>query len=191
MTVGTNYLGPFLLTHLLLPVLESTAADGSDVRIVHVASIGSTTIPTATSVDLLLAGMKEDGKPYGYFPAYAASKLAQVMMAVEMDRRFGPNANRKVAIKSFSLHPGGIHTQIWVKNTPHPVSSAIVTAIASLTWKTWVPGAQPALDACFAPDAVSGAFLVDFQPHPVAPIAIDPVRCEELYVKSKKLVGLE
>ncbi|EDR08626.1 uncharacterized protein LACBIDRAFT_296995 [Laccaria bicolor S238N-H82] len=38
--MAVNYLGPFVFTRTLLPLLESTAANGDDVRIINVGSSG-------------------------------------------------------------------------------------------------------------------------------------------------------
>ena len=45
MTFGTNVVGPFLFTTLLMPVLQATAAETGDVRIVNTSSLGHMAAP--------------------------------------------------------------------------------------------------------------------------------------------------
>ena len=107
---GTNYVGPFLLTSLLLDRLrESTPA-----RIVNVASgahFGATGIdfeavrkPTRT-----ISGMRE----------YSISKLANVVHAQELARRL-----EGTRVTTYSLHPGVIASDIW-RSVPWPARTVM------------------------------------------------------------------
>ncbi len=103
---GTNHVGPFLLTGLLLERLRSSAP----ARIVNVASAahyGAAGIdweavrrPTRS-----LTGMRE----------YSVSKLANVLHAQELGRRLEGGA-----VTTYSLHPGVIASDIW-RRVPWPV----------------------------------------------------------------------
>ena len=83
-----NYLAPFLLQHLLLPLLRS-AAPG---RIVNVASIGQAPIDFE---DVMLE------RGYDGMRAYCQSKLALIMASFELAGRVDP---REVTVNA--LHPG-------------------------------------------------------------------------------------
>lgn len=45
MTFGTNVVGPYLLTKLLIPLLQAAAAEHHDARVVHVSSLGHAAAP--------------------------------------------------------------------------------------------------------------------------------------------------
>ena len=100
---GTNHIGHFLLTKLLLPVLESTASKpGADVRIVNLSSEGHNLAPRG---GLVLEQSKT--KDLGPWLAYGNSKLANILFAKELARRY-PH------ITSVSVHPGVIKTGLYV-----------------------------------------------------------------------------
>jgi NAD(P)-dependent dehydrogenase (short-subunit alcohol dehydrogenase family) len=84
---AVNYLAPFLLTHLLLPLLRRSAP----ARIVNVASIGQ----QAIDVDNL---MLEDG--YDGLRAYRQSKLMQIMFTFDLARELSQSG-----VTVNSLHP--------------------------------------------------------------------------------------
>lgn len=110
--LGTNHIGHFLLTKLLLPTLQKTAAaePGSDVRIISVSSEAHNMAPsidTITSTDKLCAT--------GPWTRYGASKAANIMFAAELARRYP-------AFTSVSIHPGIIKTDLYL---PNRESSAI------------------------------------------------------------------
>ncbi|UYY58561.1 SDR family oxidoreductase [Sphingomonas sp. S2-65] len=91
---GVNHLGHFLLTRELMPML----AERADPRVVIVSSAMHRAGEIAWD-DLNL----EHG--YGMIRAYAQSKLANVMFAVEL-------ARRAPALSVNALHPGGVTTGI-------------------------------------------------------------------------------
>ncbi|BBJ00351.1 short-chain dehydrogenase [Ferrigenium kumadai] len=94
MTLAVNYLAPFLLTNLLLPLLKRS----DEPRVVTVASIAhqSGRIP----FDNLNSERHFDG-----YHAYANSKLAVALFAAEL-------ARREPWLASNSLHPGVIGTKL-------------------------------------------------------------------------------
>ncbi|KIV90698.1 hypothetical protein PV10_05326 [Exophiala mesophila] len=110
--LGTNHLGHFLLTKLLLPTLIKTASqpspsspDQPDVRIISLSSEAhnmSPPIKTITSTSLLTAT-----NPW---TRYGASKAANILFASELARRH-PN------LTSVSVHPGIIKTDLYIPNT--------------------------------------------------------------------------
>lgn len=100
---GTNHIGHFLLTKLLLPVLRKTAASApsADVRVVTVASMANTAAPSydvMTSTDALLAAST--------WIRYAASKAANILFASELARRYPE-------ILSVSIHPGAVTSNLY------------------------------------------------------------------------------
>ncbi|QKT10361.1 SDR family NAD(P)-dependent oxidoreductase [Rhodococcus sp. W8901] len=93
---GTNHLGHFLLTTLLLPHLQDGARrSGTPARVVTVSSDAH----RAHAVDLGDPNFVE--RPYDKFVAYAQSKAANVLMTVELQHRYADSG-----IQAFAVHPG-------------------------------------------------------------------------------------
>ena len=96
MTFATNHLGPFLLTHLLLPLLRK--AHG---RIVNVAS-------DAHKAGRIHWDDPELKKGYWVLNSYAQSKLCNILFTRALARRVAADN-----IKVNCLHPGAVATSIW------------------------------------------------------------------------------
>jgi NAD(P)-dependent dehydrogenase (short-subunit alcohol dehydrogenase family) len=94
---GTNHLGHFLLTALLMPtVLASTPA-----RIVNVSSAGH------HGSDIVWDDINYERRPYDKWDAYGQSKTANILFSVELERRFAARG-----VHAYALHPGGIVTEL-------------------------------------------------------------------------------
>ncbi len=108
MQFGVNYLGHFLLTHLLLPVLVKMPK----ARIVHVSSLGH------YAGRINPASFR--GRKFYFFglTSYAQSKLANVVFSHELSRRLPPH------ITSNAVHPGFVDSDFF-RNIP------------SFVYKTW------------------------------------------------------
>ena len=80
---GTNYMGPALLTHLLLPLMQRTAQSQpkNGVRIVNVSSFARNFAPKFDELDT-------DMKSWGTSRLYGQSKLANILHARELARRY-------------------------------------------------------------------------------------------------------
>jgi NAD(P)-dependent dehydrogenase (short-subunit alcohol dehydrogenase family) len=96
-TMGVNYLGPFLLTNLLLPILKQ--APGA--RIVNVAS-------NAYVQGKIDFDDPHFNKKYKSFKAYATSKLAVVLFTMEL-----AECLEATSVTANALHPGHASTEIW------------------------------------------------------------------------------
>ncbi len=110
LTFGTNYVGPFLLTGLLLDRLRESAP----ARIVNVSSIGHYRAP---GIDY--EAVRQRTKSRTGLPEYFVSKLGNVLHAQELARRL--EADR---VTTYSLHPGAIATDVW-RSVPWPVRPLI------------------------------------------------------------------
>ena len=97
--VGTNHLGHFALTAHLLPHLEKA----SKPRVVTVSSIAH------TMGRLDFANMHGEGKRYDKWGQYGRSKLANLMFALELNRRLNANGSHVVSLAS---HPGYANTSL-------------------------------------------------------------------------------
>ncbi len=96
-TMGVNYLGPFLLTNLLLPILKQAP----EARIVNVASNAY----VQGKIDL---DDPHFNKKYKSFKAYATSKLAVVLFTMEV-----AECLEATSVTANALHPGHASTEIW------------------------------------------------------------------------------
>lgn len=99
---GTNHVGHHMLTRLLLPACMDRGTGG---RIVTVSSRAHNFAVNST-----------DWGGGGYPSPYAQSKLANILFAKALDDRLSAEG-AGAKIRSVSLHPGAIGTNIW-KNTP-------------------------------------------------------------------------
>lgn len=97
--VGTNHLGHFAFTAHLLPHLEKARHP----RVVTVSSIAH------TMGRLDLGNMHGEGKRYDKWGQYGRSKLANLMFALELDRRLKSNGSHVVSLAS---HPGYASTSL-------------------------------------------------------------------------------
>ena len=96
-TIGINYLGPFLLTNLLLPVIRKTPA----ARIINVSS-------NAHYQGHINVNDLQYHNNYTGFKAYTASKVAIVLFTRELAERL---KGSDVTVNA--LHPGHVATNIW------------------------------------------------------------------------------
>jgi NAD(P)-dependent dehydrogenase (short-subunit alcohol dehydrogenase family) len=95
MTFAANYLGPFLLTNLLLDLMKNSAPS----KIINVASEAHEKI----NFDDLMSE-----KNYNGFKAYKHSKMANIMFTYELARRL---ENTGVTVNC--VHPGVVQTAIY------------------------------------------------------------------------------
>jgi NAD(P)-dependent dehydrogenase (short-subunit alcohol dehydrogenase family) len=98
--LGTNHVGHFLLTKLLMPTLQKTATAGSDVRVVTVSSEAHNLAPgleTIVNTEKLC-----NTSPW---TRYGASKAGNIMFASGLAKKY-PN------LTSTSIHPGVIMTDL-------------------------------------------------------------------------------
>ncbi len=143
--IGTNYLGPFALTGLLLPLLR--AADAP--RVTTMSSIA------ARSGRIRWDDFVEQRR-YSAFGTYGASKLADLMFARELQRRSDAGGWN---IRSTAAHPGATSTNLQTSGPrggrPNP---AWVQRFIDGRFMTVAEGILPALFAATSPDAAPGAY---------------------------------
>lgn len=96
---GTNHLGHFLLTQLLLDRIKATAP----ARIVTVASRAHTRV---AGLDFDHVQAPTSGR--AGLPEYGRSKLANVLFSAELGRRLAGTG-----VTTYSLHPGVVATDVW------------------------------------------------------------------------------
>lgn len=110
--MATNHLGPFLLTKVLLPLMEKTsqAYPDSDVRIVNVSSEMIDVVPPTHTFDSLEAWNDSFGganNQLQFVHRCGYSKVANVLFTKELQRRFDEQGIR---ILVTAVHPGRVAT---------------------------------------------------------------------------------
>jgi NAD(P)-dependent dehydrogenase (short-subunit alcohol dehydrogenase family) len=152
---GTNVLGHFALTGLLLPALERAAAKAQSQaqrpRVVTVASIAH----KRGRIDFDdLQGVKK----YSPMKAYQQSKLANLMFSFELERRLEA---RSSGLLSMAAHPGVAETNLFVTGNYPAFELALRKASGTLIGaflNSSAEGALPTLYAATALDAVGGGY---------------------------------
>jgi len=96
MTLAVNYLAPFLLTNLLLDLLEKSAPS----RVINVSSEAE----RWGKIDL---DDLQSERRYRGFPVYGKSKLANIMFTIELAERL-----RGTSVTANCMHPGSVNTNM-------------------------------------------------------------------------------
>jgi NAD(P)-dependent dehydrogenase (short-subunit alcohol dehydrogenase family) len=143
---GTNHLGHFALTGLLLPALERASAS----RVVTVSSIAH----KGGDIDF---DDLQFGGGHGYSPmrAYRRSKLANLLFALELDRRLDAVGASTISV---AAHPGVSDTSL----ADHLVDNRwrrLLRPIASRVLQDAAQGALPILRAATDPGVRGGQFF--------------------------------
>ncbi|KUJ13092.1 NAD(P)-binding protein [Mollisia scopiformis] len=199
---GTNHIGLFLLTNLLLPVVLSAASSNTpgSTRIVNLTSAGHRLSPIRFSdynfkksyVDLpeeeqppkgLPPQLLDAKEPYNPFMAYAQSKTANILFSLSLEEGLGGKN-----VRSYSVHPGSIWTGL-ARNLDDEGQKLIKSTGKS--WKNGDQGAAGTLVAAFDPalNEPNGVYMADCQYAEAAPFATDPKMAQRLWALSEELVG--
>jgi NAD(P)-dependent dehydrogenase (short-subunit alcohol dehydrogenase family) len=144
---GTNVLGHFALTGLLLPALERSERP----RVVTLASI-------AHKRGRLNFDDLQSTKSYSPMGAYQQSKLADLMLAFELDRRLRAASS---PVMSIAAHPGVAHTNLFQRDDHSAVQKTVRKVVGQaigIVLNTDAEGALPTLYAATATDAESGGY---------------------------------
>jgi NAD(P)-dependent dehydrogenase (short-subunit alcohol dehydrogenase family) len=191
---GTNHLGHFVLVNRI----ASLIAPGG--RLVTVASSGH----RYSDVDLNDPNFERS--PYDPMIAYGRSKTANILFAVEFDRR-----HKARGVRATALHPGGIKTELGRHMAPDELDKLVAQINAQLAaagqppfqWKTIPQGAATSVWAAFVAPAedVAGRYcenchvstvtegLISPTSEGVRPYALDPEHAKALWARSEEMVG--
>lgn len=174
-TMGINYLGPFLLTHLLLPVLKKTP----EARIINVSSNAY----FQGKLDLNNFHFK---KGYQGFKAYATSKLAIVLFTLELAERL-----KDTGITVNAVHPGHVATNIW-NMWPGKWYQALLFRIIRRFARSPEAAAQNSVYLACSDEVkgVTGTYFDDRKPKALSPKCQDVTLRKSLWSLSEKLTGL-
>ena len=147
MQFGVNYLAHFALTGLLLDVLEKT----SDSRIVSLSSVFHL-IGKIRLDDLFFE------KKYKKWPAYAQSKLANLMFTYELQRKLSKNGSTTIAV---AAHPGYAKTHLQTRGSKlagSKIREFFVNVINFILGRSASKGAEAQIYAGTDPNVSGGVF---------------------------------
>jgi len=193
---GTNHLGHFVLVNRIASLMSS----GS--RLVCLSSSGH------RYADVDLDDPNFERTPYEPFVAYGRSKTANILFAVEFDRRHRPRGVRAAAV-----HPGVIQTELGRHMDPSRLQAMVTAMNASLAaegkppfkWKTVPQGAATSVwaGAVAAAAEIGGRYCENCHVGEIVPVdrtisaisegvrayALDPANARALWAKSEEMVG--
>src|ERR1700757_1396207 len=193
---GTNHLGHFVLVNRIARLIRSGG------RLINLSSAGH----RYSNVDLKDPNFERT--PYEPFVAYGRSKTANILFAVEFDKR-----HRGRGVRAAAVHPGGIQTELGRYAEPGRIEKVIAQRNQQLAaegkapfrWKTIPQGSATSVwAAVVAPsDEVGGQYCenchvgkivaldgpISVISEGVRAYALDPANAEALWKKSEEMVG--
>jgi NAD(P)-dependent dehydrogenase (short-subunit alcohol dehydrogenase family) len=191
---GTNHLGHFVFVNRIASLI---APNG---RLVNVSSAGH------RYSDVDLDDPNFEHTPYDPMIAYGRSKTANILFAVEFDRR-----HRARGVRATALHPGGIKTELGRHMQPDELDRLVAQINARLAadgqppyqWKTVPQGAATSVWAAFVAPAeeMGGRYCENCQLSEITqglispvspgvrPYALDPDHAKALWARSEEMVG--
>lgn len=149
--LGTNHLGHFAWTATLWPILTASSA-----RVVAVSSMMHT---RARGVDLAALTTAGSSRPYRRWRSYSESKLANLIFAMELDRRVKAAG---LDVVSVAAHPGYASTNLQgagFKLGGSAVTSVAMHQVSRVLGQSAAHGAWPLLMASTDPTLTGGEYL--------------------------------
>lgn len=191
---GVNHLGHFALVGLLMPLLRKATDFARVINVSSTAHLGATRE--------LLEGDLMAPSRYTQWGAYCQSKLANVLFAKELDRRFKAAGLKATAV---SCHPGGVDTDLarWLivaednpaeakrlreENVIAKNLTAFLTRDVHLGANTQIylaAGSDGGLDKS------GGQYFDNMAPGLLNPVANDEALAKKLWEESEKLTGVK
>lgn len=187
MQFGTNHLGHFLMTGLIAPALLR----GAPARIVSVSSRGHQLSP------VVFEDIHFERRPYEKWASYGQAKTANVLFAVELERRLGARG-----VHAYGLHPGAIITELGRHLVPEDLDFMRKRSPSGqLKFKAVPAGAATSVYAATAPELEGrgGVYLEDCHvaqvndaedsTEGVRSYALDPEAAKRLWSVSEEMLG--
>ncbi|XP_042861073.1 retinol dehydrogenase 12-like [Penaeus japonicus] len=183
LTVATNHLGPFLLTHLLMPNLKKAGG-----RVINVSSTGHHWIKKASELDLEGDLKFEFSRPLRTLEIYVVSKLMNVFFTMELHRKL-----KGTGVTTNCLHPGVVNTDIFDPMVSHVWYGFFIRLYVWAYAKTKSEGAQTSILLAASDDLknVSGKYFVDCKESSPSPLSQDEGIAKKLWEISERLVKLQ
>ena len=176
-TLQVNHLAPFLLTNLLLDTLIS-----SNASVVNTSSVGARLFGRVDLKDL------NNEAKYSVAKAYGDAKLANILFAKELDRRYGDQG-----ISAVAFHPGNVRTNFasdttsamrFIYHTPLGRLTGLISPEKGTEPLVWLAQGTPGRDW------VSGEYYEKQKIAKTNPQAGDPQLASGLWERSVDMVGL-
>jgi NAD(P)-dependent dehydrogenase (short-subunit alcohol dehydrogenase family) len=186
MQFGTNHLGHFALTGLLLPLLRAAKTP----RVVNVSSVAH----RSGKIDF---GNLQGERKYKSWPAYQQTKLANLLFTFELQRRsdaygWGLMAN--------AAHPGFARTDLIPNGPGSGVKGTVMRTLGLFMSHSAADGALPQLFAATSPTATAVGYYGpngfsemkgSVAPAKVMPQAKDETVARKLWEVSEQLTGVQ
>lgn len=195
MQFGTNHLGHFILINRIEPLIKDSG------RVVMLSSAGH------RFSDVNLDDPNFETTEYTPFGAYGRSKTANILFAVEFDRR-----HKTRGVRATAVHPGGVQTGLGRHMTKEDINALIKrmkagraeTGQEGFQYKSIPQGAATSVWAgtVAKADEVGGRYCADCRVTTrvtdeafdatsggVRPYALDPDNAAALWAKSEEMVG--
>jgi NAD(P)-dependent dehydrogenase (short-subunit alcohol dehydrogenase family) len=182
--LGTNHLGHFALTARLIALMDGH----SDARVVTLSS-------NAHKMGSIDFDDLQSERGYRRWRAYGQSKLANLMFALELDRRLRAAGS---TVKSMAAHPGYAATNL--QSAAAPAIDRLVMRFTNLLMAQSADmGALPSLYAASCPGLEGGSYagpdgIGEFRGHPHLASASRAARDEQvaarLWAVSERLTGV-
>jgi len=171
---AVNFLAPFLLTNLLLPLLKQSAP----ARVVNVSS----SMHAEGAIDV---ADLESKKSFDKYTAYAQSKLALVLFTKKLARELEGSG-----VTVNALHPGVIGTEITMQNVRK--MNPIAAFIFKRTFITPAQGAATSVYLAMSPEVekVSGEYFINKKITPSSSLTSDKKMAAALSEIANRLTGL-
>lgn len=155
--MGTNHFGHFLLTELLKETLEKSAPS----RVVILASCAAAPCSPkiGTNCEIDFSDLHWKSRKYHAGEAYAQSKLANVLHAMEIPKRYN-------GVTAYAVHPGWVQTKLFRHQLPGCCFACLGCCCVNCTGdmiKVW-DGSQTSLHCILSEpeDLQNGAFYSQF-----------------------------
>jgi len=167
---GTNHIGHFLLTQLLMDCMKRSAP----ARIVTVASQAHYRAP-----GINWEAVRRPTKTTTGLPEYGVSKFANVLFSAELARKLAGTG-----ITTYALHPGVVASDVW-RSVPWPLRSLIKLAMLSTE-----EGAATTLHCATSPEAAqqTGLYYEKCRVKEPSKLAHDSALAAELWRRSEEWV---
>jgi NAD(P)-dependent dehydrogenase (short-subunit alcohol dehydrogenase family) len=193
---GTNHLGHFVFINRIASLLNPGG------RLINLSSSGH------RFSNVNLEDPNFETTPYEPFAAYGRSKTANILFAVEFDRR-----HKARGIRAAAVHPGGIQTELARHMDPGHIEAMIkqiseqaeAEGQPGFQWKTipqgaatsvWAAVVAPAdeigakfCENCHVDSIVSDDKAIGLMAEGVRGYALDPANAAALWKKSEEMVG--
>jgi len=176
-----NHLSPFLLTNLLLDMLNAAGK----ARVVNLSSLMHTWAKDGIQWD----DLKWEKKPFDSWSAYAQSKLANIYFTRELARRQGS----KSGVTVYAVHPGAVDSDLG-RNYRDKIPAFVrkyLTDFVKVFLKTSEHGAQTSI-YCAVEQTLeneTGKYYADCNRIAPAAFALDDKQAKKLWEVSKSIVG--